>query len=588
MRFPQAILLLGSVGVVTANTSPTATPPSDYTCFVNQDLFDPSITTLTLQTAVGKYFGNTWDASDTEKYGPIEEWCTSQITSFDQIFLFKPDFNADISGWDTTSATSMSAMFEGAHTFNQDISGWDVSKVKNMQSMFNDAKAFNQDISIWSTAAANTMGYMFKSAESFNIDISNWDVSNVSFVNGMFNGALQFNQDLSPWKEHNFPFTSATDIFTDSGCEVKTSPESEDDTVCAPPPPTPSPTTPVNIIPSWALMFDSFSTNFTKGSESELTLTYKMGNGRDNNVKLFAKGCVDEITGAVISHTKTISSIEDDPSLQQLHVFVEVDKKTIAESNIWNSEREGIEMCVRVQLTSPTTGVIKELQRNIGIDFNMEVAFTAESPVQLEQIFLNNEETTADVEDYILACTCGGILEPCNTNILGPSDFLNVCIRSRDPEMKINYLQSLQMVQEKQDGSDNTFVIVNENGLQDSSISSKAKLPDESLVHVASVIPADFFSYESTTTAEINGVVFLKLAGSRRRLVVEMAGDPNLNAQASRALQAVGDQESRFAIEVELEKNELELGSAADNSFGSLMSGVIAVAIGAIAAAMSW
>lgn len=239
-------------------------------------------------------------------------------------------------------------------------------------------------------------------------------------------------------------------------------------------------------------------------------------------------------------------------------------------------------MCVMVQLTSPTTGVIKELQRNIGIDFNFEVAFTAESPVQLEQIFLSNEETAADVEDYILACTCGGILEPCNTNVLGPKDFLNVCIRSRDPEMRIDYLESLQMVQEKQDGSERTFVIVNVDGLGDSSISAKTKLPDESVVHVASIIPADFFSYESTTSAKINGVVFLKLAGSRRRLAVEMAGDPN------RALQAVGGQESRFDIEVELQKNELVLGSAANNAFGTKMSGVIGVTVCGIVAAMLW
>lgn len=127
----------------------------------------------------------------------------------------------------------MYAMFDGAHKFNQDITGWDVSKVTNMQSLFNNAKAFNQDISVWSTAVADTMGYMFKDAESFNVDISNWDVSNVLFMNGMFNGALQFNQDLSAWKEHNFPYTAATDIFKDSGCEVETTPESEDNTFCA-------------------------------------------------------------------------------------------------------------------------------------------------------------------------------------------------------------------------------------------------------------------------------------------------------------------------------------------------------------------
>jgi surface protein len=484
----------------------------------------------------------------------------------------------------------MSEMFEGAESFNQDITGWDVSSVFNMQSLFNGAKSFNQDISIWNIASAVTMNYMFKGAESFNIDISNWDVTNVSFMNGMFNGALTFKQDLSPWKEDSFPYDFATDIFKDSGCDVKTSPESDDSTFCATPLPTPSPTQYVNAIPSWALLFDSFRTNFTKGSESEITLNYKIGNGRDNNVKLFAKGCDDEITGAIVTHSKSITSIENEPSLQQLQVLVDVDKKSIAvdESNIWNSDVGAIELCVMVQLTSETTGVIKELQRNIGIDFNFEVAFTAESPVQLDQIYLENEETTADVEDYILACTCGGILEDCNTNILGVKDFLNICIRSRDPEMKIDYLQSLQMVQEQQDGNDNTFLIVKENALGDTSISAKSKSGDESEVHVATIIPNDFFSYESTSAAKISGVVFLKLAESRRRLAVDMTGNPNINSQANRALQARGDQESRFAIEVELQKNELELGSAANNAFGSMVSGVIVVAVSAVAAATMW
>jgi len=305
---------------------------------------------------------------------------------------------------------------------------------------------------------------------------------------------------------------------------------------------------------------------------------------------LFAKGCDDEITGAIVTHSKSITSIENEPSLQQLQVLVDVDKKSIAvdESNIWNSDMDAIELCVMVQLTSETTGVIKELQRNIGIDFNFEVAFTAESPVQLDQIYLENEETTADVEDYILACTCGGISEDCNTNILGVNDFLNICIRSRDPEMKIDYLQSLQMVQEQQDGNDNTFLIVKENALGDTSISAKSKSGDESEVHVATIIPNDFFSYESTSAAKISGVVFLKLAESRRRLAVDMTGNPNINSQANRALQARGDQESRFAIEVELQKNELELGSAANNAFGSVVSGVIVVAVSAVAAATMW
>jgi len=207
--------------------------PSAYTCFEDDSLDDASSTTFTLKSALAKYFTGTWDDEEA-KYGPIEKWCTSEITSFEQLFQSKSNFNADISDWDTSSVANMNAMFDGAESFNQDITGWDVSKVYGMQNLFNGAKAFNQDISIWNSSSTVSMGYMFKGAESFNIDISNWDVSSVSDMNGMFNGALTFKQDLSPWKGVRFPYTyGSTDIFKDSGCDVETSPETDDSTFCA-------------------------------------------------------------------------------------------------------------------------------------------------------------------------------------------------------------------------------------------------------------------------------------------------------------------------------------------------------------------
>ena len=73
------------------------------------------------------------------------------------------------------------------------------------------------------------------------------------------------------------------------------------------------------------------------------------------------------------------------------------------------------------------------------------------------------------------------------------------------------------MVQE-----DKTLDIVWNKTLVDGSISSKSKVPLKNGVHVASVIPARFFSYESSSTAQVSGVVFLKLAEAegRRRLAI--------------------------------------------------------------------
>ena len=71
------------------------------------------------------------------KYGPIEWWDTSAVTSLDELFLsrtggrwtYQP-FDADISRWDVSNVKSMHSTFKGATMFNCDISCWDVSEVR--------------------------------------------------------------------------------------------------------------------------------------------------------------------------------------------------------------------------------------------------------------------------------------------------------------------------------------------------------------------------------------------------------------------------------------------------------------------------
>ncbi len=71
-----------------------------------------------------------------KQYGPIADWCTSHVTSMEELFESDEDFNDDISRWDTSQVTSMDYMFYGAVTFNQDIGKWDTSKVMGIRSMF--------------------------------------------------------------------------------------------------------------------------------------------------------------------------------------------------------------------------------------------------------------------------------------------------------------------------------------------------------------------------------------------------------------------------------------------------------------------
>ncbi len=345
--------------------------------------------------------------------------------------------------------------------------------------------------------------------------------------------------------------------------------------------PTPSPSTaPTLAIKSWDLELTLVDSNFDKGSADEITLNYKIGKNRKYKVFVLTKGCNEEITEGVVDATSSTSDIEGDTSNSNLLVSVDIEKSSIATSNIWVNGT--VELCAKVQLLLDSGGVLKELERVIEVDVNFENNFQTENDANFTQISLGSNETSAAVDDYIKACTCGGSNNNnkpfvCNTNILGVDDYLNVCLESLDAEMEINYLDSLKMVQ---DGT--TLDIVSDSGLVDRSISFKTTRADNSGVHVASVIPASFFSYESSTTAQVSGVVFLKLSGSRRRLAVEI----------TRALQSDGDQESAFSMEVQLKKNELDVTNDSNGAINAIVAGLIAgptvVVVAAAAAYMMW
>ena len=85
-----------------------------------------------------------------------------------------------INNWDTSNVTSMVGMFCYAYNFNEDIGRWDTSNVTDMNCMFYQATNFNQDIGGWDTSNVTDMSYMFQYANDFNQDIGNWDTSNVT------------------------------------------------------------------------------------------------------------------------------------------------------------------------------------------------------------------------------------------------------------------------------------------------------------------------------------------------------------------------------------------------------------------------
>ena len=332
-------------------------------------------------------------------------------------------------------------------------------------------------------------------------------------------------------------------------------------------PPTDSPTrASASAIKSWDLELTSVDSNFDKGSADEITLNYKIGKNREYNVLVLTKGCKEEIDeGVIINQTSSISDIEDDSSNSELQVSVDIEKNAIVGSNAWIDEM--VKLCVSLQLISGAN-VMKELKRDIEVYLNFKNEFETEADANFTQISLGSNATSSAVDDYINACTCDGNNEPfqCNTNSLGVNDWLNVCVESLDTEMEIDYLDSLMIVQEG-----NTLNIVSDKDLVDNSISSKTTRADDSGVHVVSVIPASFFSYESSSTAKVSGVVFLKLFGSRRRLAASVEIDREFQSQSAGA----GDQQSAFSMEVQLQKNELEVDADSNGAIFAVTTGVI-------------
>ena len=140
-------------------------------------------------------------------FGDINTWCTAGITDMRSLFSGKSTFNENIGGWDVSSVTTMRDMFYFASAFNHNIGGWDVSSVENMYRMFFQATAFNQDIGGWNVRSVTNTGYMFVRASAFN-------------------------QNLCAWKDDILTGTSTINMFSSSGCTIKTDPTSA--AVCQP------------------------------------------------------------------------------------------------------------------------------------------------------------------------------------------------------------------------------------------------------------------------------------------------------------------------------------------------------------------
>ena len=246
-------------------------------------------------------------------------------------------------------------------------------------------------------------------------------------------------------------------------------------------------------------------------------------------------------------------------------------------------------MCVRLQLLSGSN-VIKEDVRDIDIAFDYQIDFSSNEG-SLQEAALSSGSSTTTVDNYVQSCTCDDASSfTCNTDALGPNSLLNICVKSLSSDMEIDFLNDLKMTQGTEE-----LIIVETNQLQDSAISSMTMVPAKNGVHVASVIPSKFFSYSGNSNAVVTGMVYFKLAGSRRRLSVNFVGYPKVHAASHHRIMGSEDDgedmeldrpmshgendqespESPFVVNVQLKR---ELKVATDSSSGTKMSGIFGFA----------
>ena len=187
--------------------------------------------TIQLQKAMVGWYANQ-GVSDL-KYGPIENWDVSRVTSFafvvggenpfyDSLADYQTTysrFNRDLSGWDVSNGTDFQFMFFECQAYNNagvSLSGWDVSKATNFNGMFSQVSDFvGVGVDSWNMSNATDISFMFSGCKLFNINLNGWDTSNVTDMSGVFETTPAYNQPLNSWDVSKV--TTMTEMFN---CQI--------------------------------------------------------------------------------------------------------------------------------------------------------------------------------------------------------------------------------------------------------------------------------------------------------------------------------------------------------------------------------
>jgi hypothetical protein len=150
----------------------------------------------------------------------------SQVTTMRRMFR-QANFNGSVAGWDVSNVTDFQEVFLFCDNFNQDLSSWDFSNGTNFRN-FLRGTSFNFPLVNVITSNATEIDGMFQNTP-FDQDISSWDVSNINNFSGFLNGGelspTNYDLLLNSWSGQsvtsNNTLTMGASKFTSAGLSAR-------------------------------------------------------------------------------------------------------------------------------------------------------------------------------------------------------------------------------------------------------------------------------------------------------------------------------------------------------------------------------
>lgn len=123
------------------------------------------------------------------KFGFIEFWNVTDVTSLKNAFDGLRDFNYAILRWNVRNVTNMVFAFGCTKNFSSDVGNWNVSNVRDMSYVFGGSENFNANLSRWDVSNVQNLSYAFCFTTCFNCVITCWNVKSVTNMKGIFSRA---------------------------------------------------------------------------------------------------------------------------------------------------------------------------------------------------------------------------------------------------------------------------------------------------------------------------------------------------------------------------------------------------------------